>query len=65
MCCVIFITKVPHEVGDFAILLKSGFSRLEAAKAQLMTASSSLVGALTAYVFSGADNVLSKCKIIL
>lgn len=54
----IMIHEVPHEVGDFAILLKSGFSRFEAAKAQIFTASSSLVGALTAYVFSGADDVL-------
>lgn len=60
----IMIHEVPHEVGDFAILLKSGFSRLEAAKAQLMTASSSLVGALTAYAFS-RDSINERTSWIL
>lgn len=56
----ILIHEVPHEVGDFAILLKSGFSRLEAAKAQLMTASSSLVGAMTAVAFSGSNDLIKQ-----
>ncbi|XP_066904109.1 zinc transporter ZIP13 homolog isoform X2 [Halyomorpha halys] len=56
----ILIHEVPHEVGDFAILLKSGFSRLEAAKAQLMTASSSLIGAMTAVAFSGSNDLIKQ-----
>ena len=36
--------EVPHEVGDFAILLNSGFSLREAAKAQVITASGGFVG---------------------
>ena len=39
--------EIPHEVGDFAILLKSGFSLREAAKAQILTACGGLVGVVT------------------
>jgi zinc transporter 13 len=46
----ILLHEIPHEVGDFAILMKSGFSRVEAAKAQFWTASLGISGAMVALI---------------
>ena len=46
----ILLHEIPHEVGDFAILIKSGFSRVDAAKAQFWTASLGMSGAMLALV---------------
>ena len=40
--------EIPHEVGDFALLLRSGFSKMRAARLQIITASGSLIGAIFA-----------------
>lgn len=61
----ILIHEVPHEVGDFAILLRAGFSRWDAAKAQLFTASSGLIGSLAAIAFSGLDDMENRTSWIL
>ena len=50
----IIVHEVPHEVGDFAILLQSGFNRWSAAKAQLSTASGALFGAFAGLVLRNA-----------
>ncbi|XP_034237714.1 zinc transporter ZIP13 [Thrips palmi] len=51
----ILVHEIPHEVGDFAILLRAGFSRWEAAWAQLCTAFTGLMGAMVAVAFSEAS----------
>jgi zinc transporter 13 len=52
----ILMHEIPHEVGDFAILIKSGFSRVEAAKAQFWTASLGMSGSMVALIL---DSVVS------
>lgn len=44
----VLVHEVPHEIGDFAILVQSGFSKKRAMLVQLLTA----VGALTGCVIS-------------
>jgi zinc and cadmium transporter len=46
----IILHELPQEVGDFAILLESGFSRRRAFAWNLVSGSASLPGALLAYV---------------
>ena len=40
----IIVHEVPHEIGDYAILVQSGFSHYKAAFAQLTTAVGALMG---------------------
>jgi solute carrier family 39 (zinc transporter), member 13 len=47
--------EIPHEIGDFVILLKSGLNYKQAAIAQLITAFSGLIGAIFALTFSSAE----------
>ena len=48
----ILIHEIPHEIGDFTILLQSGFDRIQAIKAQLITGSGALLGASLAIYYS-------------
>lgn len=52
------VHEIPHEFGDFAILLKSGFNRWDAAKAQLLTATAGLLGAVVAIFGSSVTSAM-------
>lgn len=61
----ILLHEIPHEVGDFAILLRAGFDRWKAAKAQLLTATGGLLGAFTALTAESAEEAGVKTAWIL
>ncbi|PAV65568.1 hypothetical protein WR25_00872 [Diploscapter pachys] len=44
----ILLHEIPHEVSDFAILLRADFNRIQAIKAQLITALGGVLGAFAA-----------------
>lgn len=51
----ILLHEVPHEIGDFAILVKSGCSKKKAMMLQLTTAIGALAGTVLALLGSGSD----------
>lgn len=51
----ILLHEIPHEIGDFAILLRAGFDRWRAAKAQFITAFGGLLGAIAALCAESAQ----------
>jgi zinc transporter 7 len=42
----ILFHEIPHELGDFSILLESGFTKFEAIKTQMVTALSAVLGTI-------------------
>jgi zinc transporter 7 len=42
----VFFHEIPHEVGDFALLVQSGFTKRQAMGAQFVTAIGALLGTL-------------------
>jgi len=50
----VFLHEVPQEIGDFAVLLKGGFSKKKALGFNFLTALTAFVGAGIALVFSFA-----------
>lgn len=51
----ILLHEVPHEIGDFAILIKSGCSRRKAMALQLLTALGALAGTVIALLGSSGE----------
>ena len=47
-----FLHEVPHEIGDFGILLKVGWSRTKILTANIISASATVVGAFALLLFS-------------
>lgn len=43
-CVAVFFHEIPHEVGDFALLIQSGFSKKKAMGAQFLTAVGAFLG---------------------
>ncbi len=53
-----FLHEVPHEIGDFGILLKAGFSRKKVFLVNLISALSTIVGAMLVYFWMPSQSVL-------
>jgi len=58
----ILLHEVPHEIGDFAILVHSGFTKWQAMKLQLVTALGALLGTAIGLATGG---IASATNIIL
>jgi zinc and cadmium transporter len=52
-----FLHEVPHEVGDFGIMLKSGFSKTKIFTINLLSSLSAFAGALMVVFFSTSEAV--------
>lgn len=50
----VFAHEIPHEVGDFAILLHAGYSRQRALMANATAAAAGVLGAVVALLFLGS-----------
>lgn len=55
----VVLHEIPQEIGDFAILLHSGFTRMQAVLFNLLSASAALAGALLVLAWSGSAPAIS------
>jgi len=56
----ILLHEVPHEIGDFAILIQSGVPRHQAIMLQLLTALGALTGCVVSLLLGGATEAASQ-----
>ncbi|CAG2108126.1 unnamed protein product [Medioppia subpectinata] len=61
----IAVHEIPHEIGDFAILIKSGFNKWQAVRAQVYIAGVTVLGSLIILLADSADAVGIKTLWIL
>uniref|UniRef100_A0A3P9HVH1 Zinc transporter ZIP13 n=1 Tax=Oryzias latipes TaxID=8090 RepID=A0A3P9HVH1_ORYLA len=61
----ILLHEIPHEVGDFAILLRAGFDRWSAARMQMSTALVGVLGACFALCAQSPKGTENACSWIL
>lgn len=59
------VHEIPHEIGDFAILLRAEFDRWTAVKAQLLTSVGGMIGATVALACSGSSGAQATTSWIL
>lgn len=55
----VMLHEIPQEIGDFAILLHSGFSKTKAVLFNLLSASTALLGAIIVLVSAGSAPAIS------
>ncbi|MDP3983106.1 MAG: ZIP family metal transporter [bacterium] len=53
-----FLHEVPHEVGDFGILLKAGWHRKKIIIVNLISASVTIIGAFLVFYLNVGDNII-------
>ncbi|EFO23800.2 hypothetical protein LOAG_04685 [Loa loa] len=53
----VLVHEIPHEIGDFAILIQSGFSKKKAMFVQLLTALGALTGCILSLCSTNADEL--------
>ena len=56
----ILLHEVPHEIGDFAILIQSGYSKRKAMMLQLTTAIGALLGTYVSLLAEGMGDIATK-----
>ena len=56
--------EIPHEIGDYVLLLKSGLNYKQAAISQLITAFGGITGAIFALTFSSAQDAGNSIEFI-
>lgn len=53
-----FLHEVPHEIGDFGVLLKAGWKRKNILVVNIVSASFTILGAFISFLFIGSESTL-------